>query len=530
MSSGERTGGQLVCEALRAAGCDVIFSVSGNQILPIYDAAPDSGVRIIHMRHESASAYAAAAYAELTGSVGVALTSAGPGFLAGLQGVAAAGTMELPLLYLSGDSTASQRGMGAFQELDQNTVASAVCKSTYWVETTADIPATFARAARDATSGVPSPVHISLPGDILAGLADPEPVQGLSGDSGAHPDQADSIGEIAEHLQSAKRPLILVRPSAARGAAGQHLASVAQKLGIEPVIIEAPRGLADLKYASNGPRFVESDCALVIAAPDFALNFLSADSVATEGSVLLVADQGDPPPDRDIDLYLRGDATTVLEALDAALTSANSVEPDWSAMWPLPVPPASEAVDSGGVHPLAVSEAVRATADPKDIIILDGGEFCQWVRLGLRDVPNPVLWNGKIGAIGGAIPMSVGAAVAAPNRRIISIMGDGGSGYHLSEFETMDRYNLPVAAIIGNDARWAAEWHLQIARYGADRIYETELTNARYDQVATGFGAAGELITDSDDLAGALHEALGRSAATCVNVEVAALPSPAAMS
>ena len=526
----ERTGGQLVCEALRAAGCDVIFSVSGNQILPIYDAASDTGIRIVHMRHETASAYAAAAYAELTGSVGVALTSAGPGFLAGLQGVAAAGTMELPLLYLSGDSTSSQRGMGAFQELDQGAVASAVCKATYRIETTANIPATVARAVREAASGVPSPVHIALPGDILAGMAHPGTGQEPAGGSVADAEQIDGISEIVDHLKGAKRPLILVRPSAARGAAGKHLASVAQKLGIEPVIIEAPRGLADLKYASIGPRFIESDCALVIAPPDFALAFMSADNLAANGSVLLVAGQGDPPPDRAIDFYMRANAAVVLEALDAAMTPSNSVDPDWSAMWPLPQPPASDPVESGGVHPLAVSEAIRATVGPDDVIILDGGEFCQWVRLGLRDVPNPVLWNGKIGAIGGAIPMSVGAAVAAPNRRVISIMGDGGSGYHLSEFETMDRYNLPVTTVIGNDARWAAEWHLQIARYGVDRIFETELTNARYDQVAMGFNAAGEHITETDDLPEALHEALGRRAATCVNVEVAALPSPAAMS
>lgn len=524
------TGGQLVCAALQAAGCEVIFSVSGNQILPIFDAAPDAGIRIMHTRHESAASYAAAAYAELTGKIGVALTSAGPGFLAGLQGVAAAGTMELPLLYLSGDSSVSQRGMGAFQELDQTTVAGALCKATFTVNEASEIPGLFAEASQRARAGVPGPVHIALPGDVLAAMAGADNITAGVEAEPLSDDERRVVEALVEHLSAAERPLVLSRPSAARGVAGEHLNAIAARLGIEALVIEAPRGLADLKYAGLTDRLADSDCALVIAPPDFALGFLDPDRLATEGKVLLVAAGGDPPPPRDIDVHLRADATSVLALLDEQLTDATNVDPEWSALWPLAEPPTFDSVPAGAVHPLAVSEAVRAAIGPEDVIILDGGEFCQWIRLGLRDLPNPILWNGKIGAIGGAIPMSVGAAVAAPERRIIAIMGDGAAGYHLSEFETMDRYGLPITTIVGNDARWAAEWHLQIARYGADRTFETDLTNARYERVAAGFNAAADHITVPEELQGAVQEALGRRGATCINFEVAALPSPAAMS
>ena len=533
MTERQQTGGQLVCAALAAAGCDIVFSVSGNQILPIFDAAPEVGIRIVHTRHESAAAYAAAAYAELSnGSMirpGVALTSAGPGFLAGLQGVAAATTMELPLLYLSGDSAVSQRGAGAFQELDQPTVASAVCKASFTVDRAAEIPEVFAHALAIVSNGVPGPVHVALPGDVLAATAVPEVAQEPPADARLDDAKRSRVAEIAEQLHAASRPLILARPSAARGAAGEHLTAVATALGIEPVVIEAPRGLADLKYASVSPRFVESDCALVIAPPDFALGFLSRERLAGNGTIVLIDAAGDPAPGHDVDLQLRADATAVLEHLRSNMPDGSNVDPEWSALWPLPPPPEPDTAPEAGVHPLAVSAALRAALGPEDVVVLDGGEFCQWIRLGLRDIPNPVLWNGKIGAIGGALPMAVGAAVARPGRRVVAVMGDGGSGYHLSEFETMDRYNLPVTVVIGNDARWAAEWHLQIARYGPDRTFETELTNARYDRVAAGFNAAGDHITDAADLAGALHEAFGRQRATCINIEVAALPSPAAM-
>lgn len=524
----------MVCAALRAAGCEVIFSVSGNQILPIFDAAPEAGIHIFHMRHESAAAYAAAAHAEIAGretaSPGVALTSAGPGFLAGLQGVAAARTMELPLLYLSGDSAVSQRGAGAFQELDQRAVASAVCKASFTVDDPAEIPGVFADAVSTARRGVPGPVHIALPGDVLAATAIPSVPEERSAAPSLSVKQRASVEVIASHLASARRPLLLVRPSASRGASGERLSAIAARLGIEPVIIEAPRGLADLKNASISARFAESDCAVVIAPPDFALGFLSRGNLASQGTIILVDAEGDPEPANPVELHLRADPSAVLAALETAIPSETEVEPAWSALWPLPPAPEPEAAPAGGVHPLAVSAAIKAAIGPDDIVVLDGGEFCQWIRLGLRDISNPVLWNGKVGAIGGAIPMSVGAAVAAPEHRVVAVMGDGGSGYHLSEFETMDRYGLPITVVIGNDARWAAEWHLQIARYGADRTFETELTNARYDRVAAGFNAAAEHITDAGDLPGAIHEALGRRAATCVNVEVAALPSPAAMS
>jgi acetolactate synthase I/II/III large subunit len=159
--------------------------------------------------------------------------------------------------------------------------------------------------------------------------------------------------------------------------------------------------------------------------------------------------------------------------------------------------------------------------------VLDGGEFCQWIRLGLRDIPNQMLWNGKLGAIGGSIPMALGARVSAPSRRVIAVLGDGSAGYFLSEFETLSRYGLKITAVIGNDARWAAEWHMQVARYGPERTFDTELTPARYDLAAQGFGAVGFNAGRRTELRSALSAAFESSVAACVNVRVAAVRSPA---
>jgi acetolactate synthase-1/2/3 large subunit len=528
LNSVTRSGGELVCAALAGAGARVLFSVSGNQILPVYDAAGEAGLRIIHTRHESAAAYAAAAWAHVSGGLGVALTSAGPGFLAALQGIAAARSMELPLLFLSGDSPVSQREMGAFQELNQEQVASAVCKDSFSADSVEAIPAIMADAARLSRSGVPGPVHVSLPGDVLSASSLAADINVRAAPERPSSGQLDAIDAIAERLRSAKRPLVLARPSVSRGTTGARLRWLAAALGIEPVVVEAPRGLADLKYVEISARYPESDCALVIGPADFGLGFLAPDMLAADGSILLVDAPGDPEPEREIEIHLRADPSLVVELLSERIGSPAAVDPEWSGLWPLTPPPEAETVESG-VHPLAVSAAVREAVGPDGVIVLDGGEFCQWIRLGLRDLPNPVLWNGKIGAIGGGIPMALGAAVAKPSQRVIAIMGDGAAGYHLSEFETLARYGLRIVAVIGNDARWAAEWHLQVARYGPERAFETELLPARYDLVASGFDAYGETVAAARELPGALREALGRTGASCINVRVAALPSPAAL-
>lgn len=158
---------------------------------------------------------------------------------------------------------------------------------------------------------------------------------------------------------------------------------------------------------------------------------------------------------------------------------------------------------------------------------MDGGEFCQWVRLGLRDLPNAIFWNGKLGAIGGSIAQAVGVVATGHGGRTLAVLGDGAAGYHLSEFETAVRYGLRFVAVVGNDARWGAEWHLQVSRYGHHRTYETSLQPVRYDEVAAGFGAMGFHAGDIYSLREALAAGIGAGGPACVNVTIQSVRSPA---
>jgi acetolactate synthase-1/2/3 large subunit len=517
------TGGQLVAETLRELGTETIFSLSGNQILPIFDAAGDFGLKLIHVRHESAAVFAAAASAELTQRPGVALVSAGPGFVAALLGLATAKSLELPLLFLSGASDTDEIGMGSFQDLDQAAMARVVCKETMAVDSVADVSKTLRRAWRLAQAAIPGPVHVSLPKNVLAGVSSAKSLEEPESPAFSLGAADETIlAAMAPTLVEAERPLVIGRPSAGRGRAGECLRRLARQLGTKPVITECPRGLHDLKYRAILRSYPESDCALVVAPADFAVGFLSPSAIARDGAILLVDAPGDPRPRRAPDLHLQVPPEVALSYLVDATASHPSVEAEPRAEV---APP--ESGSEAGLHPLQVAQCIGSFLEPEDFVVLDGGEFCQWVRLGLSDLPNRTLWNSKLGAIGGAIPMALGISASGHPGRTIAIVGDGGFGYHASELETAARYGFPIVLVVGNDARWAAEWHLQVSRYGRDRTFGTELTAARYDRAAIGFGAEAVSVTELSELRDALASAFSSRGPVCLNVQILSVRSPA---
>lgn len=525
------TGGRDVAEKLASLGLTTIFSVSGNQILPIFDAARDAGIRIVHMRHESAAAYAAAAWSEMTGKPGVVLVSAGPGHIASFTGIAVAASMELPLICISGGSPVNLRGAGAFQEFDQQAIPSVVCKAALDVTSANDVHTSIQQAFVLATSGIPGPVHLTIPADVLnAEVTGRSPELEIAPLPELTEAEMATLSQMAAELSQAARPLVIARPSAGRHDQAEMLSTLCRLLNIEPVITECPRALSDLKYLEIIQDYRQSDCALVIGPADFTVGFLDTNTIAEQGKVLLIDAPGEPVPKRTPDLHSQVDVRQAIEHLIERLSDAGSIDADWAAHWPLPpagVP--GDSVDPGAVHPLQVALEVRARLTGDDIVVLDGGEFCQWMRLGLRDAPCRVFWSGRLGAIGGAIPMAIGVRASSHQGRLFVAAGDGGAGYHLTEIETAARYGFAMSIVVGNDGLWAAEWHQQVSKYGADRTFDTALLPARYDLAATGYGGSGWLVSDADALGAALDESLSIAGPSLLNVGVAPLASPAAI-
>ena len=516
------TGADLFAQSLRAAGVTTVFSVSGNQILALYEAAAAAGLRIVHMRHESAAAYAAAGWAQAAGETGVVLVAGGPGFLASLVGVAVAASMELPVLVVSGGPPAMGDRPGAFQYLDQATIARTVCKATHKIENPERIDSDVLRALRESQAPIPGPVHLTLPVDVTlhdigAGSApaqhNDEPVQPLS------TVQEALLAQIASALGTSQRPLLIARPSANRGDAGKALRELSARLGVQPVVMESPRGSEDLKYRAITRRYADADYALVVGPADFTLHFLSEDRLARKGRVALIDADGDPQPVRSLDAHLRLEPARALQEL-AHRVSRDRRTP-WIASDALEEPQALAA----SLHPFAVGKLMREMLPPEALIVLDGGEFGQWLRLAFATGEHEVVWNSRLGAIGGSIPLALGAALAQPERQVVVGIGDGAFGYHGAELETAAREGANLIVIVGNDDRWGAEWHTQREKYG--RAVATMLTTVNYDEVARGYGAQGYEADDEASLRRTLALARNADESVCINVRIASVRSPA---
>ena len=168
--------------------------------------------------------------------------------------------------------------------------------------------------------------------------------------------------------------------------------------------------------------------------------------------------------------------------------------------------------------------ALQPHVDRGAILVVDGGEFGQWVQAGVEAAPR--LINGVAGAIGAAIPMALAARLRHPDRPVIAVLGDGTFGFHAFELDTAARYGLPVVTIVGNDARWNAEHQLQLQHYGADRTVGCALRPSRYDQMAAALGAHGEHVERAADLEPALDRALRANIPAIVNIPIASLAAP----
>ena len=243
-------GADLVAKALAQAGVGTVFSLSGNQIMPVYDAFLDAGIGLHHTRHEAAAGYMADAWAQLTGEVGIQLITAAPGFANALSPLYSARMAESAMVMLSGDSPRSQDGQGAFQELDQVSMSRPVTKLSFRSQTVAGMGHDIARAIRTAKSGRPGPVHLALPFDLLNADATGAAVPGAEAfqPEVTMPDPG-LVAAALEMLKGAARPVVLTGPAlnptrAARAWKG-GLEALADALDAPVIPMESPRGLAD---------------------------------------------------------------------------------------------------------------------------------------------------------------------------------------------------------------------------------------------------------------------------------------------
>jgi len=528
-------GADLIAQTLATAGVKVVFTLSGNQIMPIFDACIDAKIRLIHVRHEAAAVYMAEAYAQITGEIGVALVTAAPGFANAMAPLFTARQSESPVLLLSGDSPLGRDGDGAFQELDQVSISTALTKQSRRLVDAAQAGSDVAAAIRLALSGRQGPVHLALPFDIVesdVGQPGRPRLEDMVPDCVAA--DADSVKTIREVLAAAERPIILTGPMLNYSRAGGLITALQESLDVPVIAMESPRGLKDPSLGAVASVLRQADVILNLGKNiDFTLGFGGTQAVNKNSQWLLV----DPDPEilqrgqralgaQVVGTYHANARLTAQALLDDRTATCRSKwrEQTASAISRRSPDPVTE--DGEPMSTVAVSGAIQRYLDKSDdpILVIDGGEAGQWAQACLSARTRVI--NGPAGAIGGCLCYAIAAKVARPAASVVVFMGDGTAGFHFSEFETAHRYGLAFLAVIGHDARWNAEYQIQLREYGKDRLYECELDATRYDLAAAGFGCHAEHVSEVSQLDAALERAAGSGLPACVVTEIAAIAAP----
>ena len=526
-------GADALVASLRALGVKPVFTLSGNHIMPLYDAAIGSGLELVHVRHEAAAVHMADAWARLTGDVGIALVTGGPGHANAVAALYTASMAESPVVLLSGHAPNAQRAMGAFQEMAQADIAAPLTKASWTCASASQVAADVAKAVSLARAGRPGPVHLSLPVDTLESGADSPPIVPRE----AEPTPAVDIAPFLQRLWQAKRPLILTGPASLTREGRKQMAMLESACAVPVVGMESPRGIADPSLGRFAQALAKADCVLLLGKRlDFTLKFGKA---LDAGCEVMQID----PDAEEIERSRRALGARLHEtALGAWAETADAITrraignspmaPDWMGevhraieQRPESWKTASSSVD-GRMHPAQALRPLQELldSDPDSVFVSDGGEFGQWAQACLS-APDRVI-NGVAGAIGAAIPFALAARMARPNAPVIATLGDGTFGFHPAEIDTAVRYGLPFVAIVGNDARWNAEYQIQLREYGAARTIGTELLPTRYDEVARAFGGHGELVTDPREMPGALQRALESRLPAVLNVMIEGLAAP----
>jgi acetolactate synthase I/II/III large subunit len=519
-----------IARFLKARGIDRIFGLQGGHIQPMWDHVARLGIRIIDVREEGAAVHMAHAHAELTGSFGVAMVTAGPGVTNTVTAMANASLARIPVLLIGGCTSRPQANMGPLQDIPHVDILRPVTRASRTLrvpdQVIRELDEAVARAMGD--SGERGPVYMEIPTDVLRTKVAPQlvldewmqakPARLIAPDPAA-------IAEAVGAFWNAKRSLVMT----GRGARGAErgLVRLLDATGALYLDTQESRGLVPADHPSvvaamRAAAMNEADVVLLIGRKlDYQVGYGSP-AVFPKAHFIRLADN----PGELID-NRRGQpellATPQL-ALDAMVEAAGNREPAIDKAWAdglrrrhrERVQSAAAAKDraatgdDGKVHPRAIFDAIAAVAKPDYIGIADGGDLLSFARTGLQS--SVYMDAGAFGCLGVGVPYAVAAALALPGRQVISVNGDGAFGINAMEIDTAVRHGAKAVFIVSNNAAWNIERLDQEMNYGG-RVVGTTLRHSDYAAMARALGLHGERVEKPGELAGALKRALANAPA-----------------
>ncbi|XP_056467656.1 2-hydroxyacyl-CoA lyase 2 [Gadus chalcogrammus] len=543
-----RHGGESVAEVLRAHNVKYVFTLVGGHISPILVACEKLGIRIVDTRHEATAVFAADAVARLSGTVGVAAVTAGPGLTNTVTAVKNAQMAESPLLLMGGAAGTLLQGRGALQDIDQMSLFKPLCKFCASIRTIREIVPTVRKALAIAQSGTPGPVFIEFPIDTLYPfhLVSKEfgvknPPKGLMGKvvtwylenhltnlfAGAWETRDvsplpvdiphatdDQVQKCIELVSRAKKPVILLGSQATLPPTPvEDIRKALELLGIPCFLGGMSRGMLGKDspiHIRQNRRDALKEADVVLLAGTVCDFRLSYGRVLNRRSKVIAVNRDKTQLLKNSDMFwkptvaIQGDAGSFLLQLSKGLKGHKCPEE-----WPQSLKAADETKENANrakavektdrhLNPLKVLHCVDELMAEDSIIVADGGDFVGSAAYIMRP-RGPLRWldPGAFGTLGVGGGFALGAKLCRPESEVWIVYGDGSLGYSVAEFDTFTRHKTPVIAVVGNDACWSQISREQVPILGSN--VACGLAFSDYHIVADGYGGKGCLIGREDE-------------------------------
>lgn len=513
-----------IARFLKARGIDRIFGLQGGHIQPIWDHVARQGIRIIDVRDEGAAVHMAHAHAELMGGFGVAMVTAGPGVTNTVTAMCNAHLARIPVLLIGGCTSRPQANMGPLQDIPHVDLLKPVCRTARTLRVADQVIREFdegvARAMGD--NGEPGPVYLEIPTDVLRTSVPKNLVldewMAAKKPRTIVPDP-NAIKEAVDVLWGAKRPLVFT----GRGARGadKELVRLLDATGALYLDTQESRGLVPADHPSTAAAvraqaMQDADVVLLIGRKlDYQTGYGSPAVFPHARFIRLSDAAGELIDNRRGQPEILASVPLALKAMcDIAGNRESSIDKQWAdglrnkhkdRVAKAKANKGPQTGDDGKIHPQAIFDALAELADPDYIAIADGGDLLSFARTGLQ--ARTYMDAGAFGCLGVGVPFAIAAALAMPERQVISVNGDGAYGINAMEIDTAVRHGAKCVFIVSNNAAWNIERLDQEMNYGG-RVVGTTLRHSDYAAMAKALGLHAERVTKPEELKPAIERAL----------------------
>jgi acetolactate synthase-1/2/3 large subunit len=516
--------GHQAVAAMLQHGTDVMFTLNGGHIWPLYDAARVRGMRVIDTRHEQTATFAAEAYAKLTRNPGFAALTAGPGITNGVSAITSAWFNGSPLVVMGGRAPEGRWGAGSLQEMDHVPVVQSITKSALTVKDATRAGALVHEAATLSRTPHRGPTFLDFPLDVFGPSSGEVPAVDVCTGTGPAPDPAE-VSRLAGLIAAAERPAFIVGSDVYWDGAWVELRAAVEHLRVPCFFNGLGRGTLPARHElsflrTRGLLKQRADLVVVLGTPlDFRLGFGRFGNAQVAH---VVDSEGQRAGHIDVPT-VAGDARLVLAAL-AEYSGARVDHDGWIAELRAAEQAAAAAdaallaADTAPIKPSRIyGELGKRLADDA-VVICDGGDFASYAGK-FVEVQQPGCWldTGPYGCLGNGLGYAIASRVVRPSSQVVALLGDGAAGFSLMDVDSLVRHQLPVVMVVGNNGMWGLEKHPMQAIYGWDMACDLQ-PGCRYDQVVTALGGGGEMVTSPDEIGPALDRAFASGVPYLVNI------------